>query len=274
MECRDVRPLVDAFVSDQLLVETTEAIVAHLERCPACRAEVEGLRRLRAATRSAFANARELEARPEFLSSLHGRLQAEAARQTRVTRPRWTWLAVAASLTLLIMAGTGWREWTVRSLTALVNAAVRDHRFCTLTSTPGAQRMSLEEAARRYGVFNRALETVQPQVDSLDGGPIRILERHSCVFDGERFAHIVLAYKGSTVSLLVPETGNQSARVWGLGPPAGGPPSALVAQDGFHVAAFPSPGRLVFVVSDLPQHDVQDVARAMAGPVTQALGTH
>ena len=179
MECRDVRPLVDAFVSDQLLVETTEAIVAHLERCPACRAEVEGLRRLRAATRSAFANARELEARPEFLSSLHGRLQAEAARQTRVTRPRWTWLAVAASLTLLIMAGTGWREWTVRSLTALVNAAVRDHRFCTLTSTPGAQRMSLEEAARRYGVFNRALETVQPQVDSLDGGPIRILERHS-----------------------------------------------------------------------------------------------
>lgn len=274
MDCREVRPLLEAFVSDQLLVETTEGIVAHLERCPACRAEVEGLRRLRAATRSAFATARELDARPEFLSSLRDRLQADAARQKPATRPRWTWLAMAASVTLLIVAGTGWREWTVRSLTALVSAAVRDHRFCNVTSTPGAQRMTLEEAARRFGTFNRALETVQPQVDSLDGGTVRVLERHSCVFDGERFAHIVLAYKGSTVSLLVPETGNRSARVWGLGPPASGAPDALAAPDGFHVAAFHGSRRLVFVVSDLPQRDVQDVARAMAGPMLQALGTN
>lgn len=271
MECREVRPLGEAFVSDQLLVETTQAIVAHLERCPSCRAEIAGLRRLRTATRSAFANARELEAGPEFLSSLRGRLQAEAVRQAPSARTRWTWLAIAASVTLLIAAGTGWRERTVRGLTALVNAAVRDHRFCTITSTPGAQRLTLEEAARRYGVFNRALETVQPQVDSLDGGPVRILERHSCVFDGERFAHLVLSYKGSTVSLLVPETGNRSARLWGLGPPADGAPSALTAQDGFHVAAFRGPRRIVFVVSDLPQRDVQDVAQAMSGPVMQAL---
>ncbi|HKW03600.1 MAG TPA: hypothetical protein VJN96_27490, partial [Vicinamibacterales bacterium] len=189
-------------------------------------------------------------------------------------RPRWTWLALAASLALVAVAGTSWREWTVRNLTALVNAAVRDHRFCTLTSTPGAQRLTLEEAARRYGVFNRALETLQPPADALGGGPVRILERHSCVFDGERFAHIVLSYKGSTVSLLVPETGNRSARVWGVGPPSSGAPSMLAAPDGFQVAAFHGARRMVFVVSDLPSRDVQDVAQAMAGPVMQALSTN
>jgi len=81
IECREVRQLAEAFVSEQLLVETTHAIVAHLERCPACRAEVAGLRRLRAAGRSAFTNAPDLAPRPEFLSTLTARLQTEATRQ-------------------------------------------------------------------------------------------------------------------------------------------------------------------------------------------------
>ena len=130
MECREVRQLAEAFISEQLLVETTHAIVAHLDRCPACRAEVDGLRRLRAATRSAFANMPELTPRPEFLSVLTGRLQAESARQQP---SRWKpWLALAAST--LLVAGTGWafREWSLTNLSTLLYAAVGDHRFCAL----------------------------------------------------------------------------------------------------------------------------------------------
>jgi len=63
MECRDVRPLIDAFLTEQLQVETMEGVVAHLTRCSACRAEVTGVARLRAATRAAFANAPGLRAR-------------------------------------------------------------------------------------------------------------------------------------------------------------------------------------------------------------------
>lgn len=272
MECRDVRPLLEAFVSDQLLVETTEGLVAHFDRCPACRAEVDGLRRLRAATRLAFGRSPEFQARPEFRQALHRRLEDEASSRARAARPRLAWLAIAAALVLLVAAGTGWRQWAVRSLTALVHAAVNDHRFCG--STPGPQRLTLEEAARRYGVFNRALETVQAPAESLSGGPIRILERHSCVYDGERFAHIVLRYKGSTVSLLVPETGDRSAQIWRLGPPDQGIAAPLAASNGYHVAAFHTPSRMVFVVSSLPQDDVQEVARMLAGPVTQAIAAN
>src|SRR5271169_1931247 len=130
MECRDVRPLADAFLSEQLLVETMEGVVAHLARCSACRAEVDGLRRLRAATRSAFANSRDLDTRPEFLSSLRTHLQADAARRAPASFTRRAWLASAASVAVAIAAGTAWRQWAVRSFTALMHAAVDDHRFC------------------------------------------------------------------------------------------------------------------------------------------------
>ena len=82
MECREARQLAEAFVSEQLLVETTRAIVAHLERCPACRAEVEGLRRARGATRVGVrCGAVDLAPRPEFAASSTSRLQAEAVRR-------------------------------------------------------------------------------------------------------------------------------------------------------------------------------------------------
>jgi anti-sigma factor RsiW len=269
MECRDVRPLVEAFVTEQLLVETTQAIEAHLDQCAACHAEVNGLRRLRAATQSAFLNAPALRARPEFLAALGARLQAETA--PRPARMYRTWLALAASLLVAVAAGTGWRQWSVSNLTSLLNDAVGDHRFCAVTFRLLEAPIPLEEAAHRFDVVDRALETVEPSTASLSGGPVRIVERHSCVFNGRRFAHLVLRYKGQTVSLLVTEAADRGAGVWGLGPVDEGTTSAFPVTDGFHVTAFRRSRHVVFFVSSLGQDDVQEVARAMVAHITRAL---
>ena len=258
MECREVRQLAEAFISEQLLVETTHAIVAHLDRCPACRAEVDGLRRLRAATRSAFANMPELTPRPEFLSVLTGRLQAESARQQP---SRWKpWLALAAST--LLVAGTGWafREWSLTNLSTLLYAAVGDHRFCALDFKLAEAPITLKEAARRFEAVNERLVSVEPSRSSLSGGPLRVLERHSCVFEGHRFAHIVLGYQGQAVSLLVTD----DAGVWTL-------PESYPVTDGFHATAFRGTGHVVFVVSALGDDSVREVAAAMSEPVMRAL---
>ena len=100
MECREVRELADAFVSDQVLVETAQAIVTHLDRCAACQAEVEGLRRLRASVRSAYLGSTDLSPRPEFVAAMSARLRSEA--DARASAPPWrrTWLAIAATLNL------------------------------------------------------------------------------------------------------------------------------------------------------------------------------
>ncbi|MEO6238271.1 MAG: hypothetical protein ABIQ52_14835 [Vicinamibacterales bacterium] len=264
MECREFRQLAEAFVSEQLLVETTHAVVAHLERCPTCRAEVAGLRRLRAATRSAFEQAPDLRIRPEFVADLRSRLSGEGARQRARRMPRRRWLALAASL--VGGAAWGWREWSTSSESALVGTAVGDHRFCALTFKLTEAPIGLEEAARRYGRIYRAFETVQPSTATLGGGPLQILERHSCVFEGRRFIHIVLGYKDEKVSLLVTDDVRAAD---GTQPDAS--LSSLRATGGFQVASFGREQHAVFVVSSLNATDVREVAQAMIGPVSRAL---
>ncbi|MBA3270570.1 MAG: zf-HC2 domain-containing protein [Acidobacteria bacterium] len=272
MECREVRQLADSFVSEQLLVETTHAVLAHLDRCPPCRREVEGLRRLRAATRSAFEGAPYLSADAGFAAALTSQLRAGAARQQTAHAPRRLWLAIAASVLLVVGAGLGWREWSAASgISALLHAAVGDHRFCALTFKLAETPISLEEAARRYGGVDGLLETVEPSTPILTGGPMRILERHSCVFDGRRFAHIVLSYKDETVSLLVTDDPHPGGAPWGKFARKSDTTSALPVTDGFHVASFRGARHAVFVVSSLNAADVQEVAEAMLGPVSRAL---
>ena len=271
MECREVRQLAEAFVSEQLLVETTQALVSHQDRCPSCRAEVEGLRRLRAATQSAFEGAADLGIRPEFATALRSRLQGEAAvRRPAPRAPGRRSFAIAASVLLVAGAGWGWREWSASGMLALLRAAVGDHQFCAVTFKLAEQPISLEEAARRYGGFNSRLETVEPSITTLSGGPLKVLERHSCVFEGRRFAHIVLRYRNEMVSLLVSD---EPRSVVSAGVLAGvrEKPSGLPDTAGFHVAAFGTLQHLVFVVSSLNDDDLQEVARAMARPVSQAL---
>ncbi len=271
MECREVRPLIEAFVSEQLLVETTQAIVTHLERCPGCRAEVDGLRRMRTALRSGVETSADLSPRPEFLSILAARLQTEALRRRPAWRQRRAWMAIAASLIVVLGSAVALREWSASTLEALLHAAVGDHRFCALTFKLAEPPIPLAEAAQRFGGVHALLAAVEPDTTTLSGGPLRVLERHSCVFESRRFVHIVLHYKDEPISVLVPTDRDQlSSDLWGVGPPTDGT-TAVTVNEGFHVASFRSARHVVFVVSSLNDHDLQEVATAVVGPVSRAL---
>ena len=269
MECREVRQLAESFVTEQLLVETMQAVVAHRDRCPPCRAEIEGLRRLRAGLRAAFDASDDLRARPELAGAVRERLRSTPGRGARRTALS-QWVAIAAMVTILAGGGFALRGWSGRGLTALLRAAAGDHQFCALTYKLTERPIPLAEAARRYGAVNAALETVQPSSAALSGGPVRVLERHSCLYDGRRFAHIVVGYKGRAVSILVAEKDTMRGAL-GPGPSTGAGVSAMPATAGFHVVAFRASGRMVFVVSALDAADVQEVAQAMIGPVSRAM---
>jgi hypothetical protein len=271
MVCRDVRQLADAFLSEQLLVETTQAIVTHLGGCRQCDAEIDGARRLRAATRSAFEGAPELQADPAFAAALASRLQRATARERPARQPGRAWMAIAAGLLLAIGAGWGWREWSSAGLSALLRAAVGDHRFCALTFTLAERPLPLEEAAHRYDPINRLFENIEPSTPTLSGGPLRIVERHSCVFDGRRFAHIVLRYKHETVSLLVAG----DVRAYRLLPGSGSGEHITARSSpvagGFQVASFRGPRHVAFIVTSLAHADAQEVTQALAGPLSEIL---
>lgn len=266
MECRDVRPLAEAYLSEQLLVETTHALVAHLERCPACRTEFEAQRRLRATTRSAFERAPDLQVRPEFLDALTARLRGQF--EAPSARPPWrSWLALAAGVVLAAGLGVGGVGWVAFGrLSALGQLAAGDHQNCAIKFRLDERPITLAEAATKYDVAFGRLDGVQPPVPALSAGSIRVLERHACVYQGQRFAHIVLSYKDTAVSILVADEGASGSGWWRAVAAWELPPSA-----GFNLASFHSAGHMVFVVSSLPSVDVEEVARAMTAPISEAL---
>ncbi|RMD51619.1 hypothetical protein D6827_01875, partial [Candidatus Parcubacteria bacterium] len=47
MQCREFREISEAYLSDELLVETNIQVLEHLENCPKCRGEFAAKRRLR-----------------------------------------------------------------------------------------------------------------------------------------------------------------------------------------------------------------------------------
>jgi anti-sigma factor RsiW len=257
MECRDVRELADSFLSEQLLVETTHDILRHLSQCPSCRAEIDSRRRLRTALRGAFERSPELRATPEFLASV-GRRVREHHSSRSVRMSRWSFrpmMAIAASLLLVSAVAFGGREWLG---TSLLHAVLGDHQNCAIRFRLNEKPISLEEAAQRFEPAYRSLVAVTPSPARLPNGDLTVLERHSCIYAGRRFAHIVLRYRGTLVSVLV--TPDRLARV----------PSAL-AVDGTRVSSFRAGRFAAFVVSSASETETREIAAAVAGPVKNAV---
>lgn len=256
MTCREARELADAFLSDQLLVETTNAIVGHLETCPACRAEFEARRRLRTRLRSAVDAAADLAPRPEFVAAMTARLRPVPATPD-ITRRAWlkTWMAAAAAGVVAVGGGFLAREEIRRrSLAALAAGAAGDHQNCAIKFNLTERPIPLDEAARRYDPAYATLVSLALPAHA-------VLERHSCVFEGRRFAHIVFKHDGHVVSLLV--TAGEGD--------AGADPAMVATAGPLRVAAFDVGRHAVFVVSDLPDRDTLGVAQSLAGSVRAAL---
>ena len=264
VNCREARELADPFLSNQLLVETTHGIVKHLETCPACRDEVAARRTLRMRLQSAIGSAADLAPRPDFVAALSDRLRPMTPEEG-ISRRVWlqSWWAAAAAAVALLGGGLFTRDALRRSrLLTLAAGAAGDHQNCAIKFNLTERPIPLEDAAQRHDPAYQSLIALEAPV-GLPGGPAAILERHSCVFEGRRFAHLVLRYRDHIASLLV--TGG-----FGL---AGAEPALVDDDSALQVAAFDTTKHAVFVVSDLPESDTLALARALAEPVARGLSS-
>jgi len=273
MQCREVRNLIDSYLAQELLTETNHEILRHLSGCPSCRADLAERRTLREALRHAFTRSRELEPRPEFSAELRATLRDAAAAAPRRGLFRH-WLALAAAVLVGVgLAGTLW--WSGRLLRDrdLAAAAVGDHRNCALHFTLAEKPISLAEAARRYDAAYRILEDWPPAEIPTSFGAAHVLERHSCVYSGRRFAHVVLRYREKIVSLLVTSGGG--------GVSSNVPLDAAVHDessggriDEMSVLSFRSAKHTVFVTGDVNRAELSSLAEVLAGPLTQRLSSN
>jgi anti-sigma factor RsiW len=259
MTCSAVRRLIDSFLAGELLVETTHEVLAHLSGCFACRVFLHEHRRLRTRLRGAWDRSDELAPRDQFLASLATQLSRPASRARRRTPwwRRWPSLAAAAVLAAALVPA-GRAGISGRRLSALVAAAVGDHENCAIEFRLHERPISLAEAARRYDPALRSLADLEVPSNGPEG-PIRVLERHVCVFDGRRFAHLVLGYRSQRISVLVAQ-----------GALPGSTPASREAN-GFSVAARPAARHAVLVVAELDAGQTAALADTVAPPVAQAL---
>jgi hypothetical protein len=270
MQCRELRDLADAFIGEELLVETGHEILRHLESCADCRAEIAARRNLRSRLKSAFAAASDLAPRQEWLAELPARLQTGYATASRTRGSNRRWFALAA--TVLAAAGLGAYAISgsrgAAALLALARSAAGDHRNCAVRFNLAEKPIPLAEASARYDPVYQVLESTPQPIVQGRSGPIEVVDRHSCVFEGRRFAHVVMKYQGELVSLLV--TADGSGPLTRL--PAAVEASALPPADGYSVLFRHAGSHAVFFVAGGNSDVLRDVANAIGTAVTDRIG--
>jgi hypothetical protein len=261
MQCRDARELLDSFIGEELLVETNHDLLRHLATCPDCTAELESRRRIRSGLKEAFSRSADLQTRPDFANRLTIQLRTgsqPAARQ--VWQPRW--LAIAASLLVIVGAGTYLLRTRISEVTRL---AAGDHQNCAVKFALQEKPISLKEASERYDAAYGQLVTTPPDTVRTAAGMLRIADRHSCLFGGRRFGHVVFRLNDHLVSILMTKdelAGTASKDdVRQL--------SWLPRMNGLGMASLHTTGHVLYIVSDLQDSDFRAVAQALAQPMSQ-----
>lgn len=279
MDCREFREIADSYLSDELTVESNHEAMSHLERCEGCRSELSARRALRSKLRAAFINAPDNRVRPEFVDDLSAKLRqsaiGEGTRSVVSTRSAWWILPIAACLLVTALIGVAIvRQRLLRPTEiaqndvvkmGLAKAAVDDHRDCAIQFRLKEKPIELEAAAQKYDpvYFDLARSIFTERGDIPFGA--QLLEAHSCVFEGRRFAHLVLKYHDTTVSVLVTDlpVNNEVESRHAL---SFKEPATIMCSKikDYHVTYFPTARHAVFVVSSLPEGENLALTRALA----------
>lgn len=227
--------------------------------------EVTEQHRLQAALREAVGRAPELRMTPEFSARLRGVLQHETP-EPRALLSRRSWLAVAASLVLV--AGITGRLLLDRqdaSSEMLAQDAIGDHEVCALKlRPPKTSDVPLPEATAKFNEAYRMMIAAPLEGTAAPGGPVQVLERHACSYNGRRFGHVVMRYQGHVVSLLVATPGadhrDEMTPQW-IGQ----------ATDGLSVVSVGGSEYAVLMVSDLASDQLRQLSTVIAQPLAQRL---
>lgn len=293
MDCQEFNRIIDSYLSDELLVETNHDVLRHLENCRDCRDQTSAHRDLRTRLRDvvretpemvidgAFAtrlrvNLRQTALSPDIFEKLTAfdplRLGAAIACVALVVIGALFLLKPQSNETANVVANNTVTQDNViqANKTRIVEAvriawsslseqAIDDHKNCAVHFNLAEDPISLDEAATKFGAFNRDLD--KPVIAALKKifpgkGPDRIelLEAHHCIRDGRGFTHIVLRQKGHKISVLVTDT-DLPTDVDNI--------DEFHADGTMHTTGFRVGRHAVFVVSELSEAENAVIAHAI-----------
>jgi hypothetical protein len=286
--CERYRRFFDAYLDNELLVETNQDVLQHLNSCAECASMLEGRARTKQLVRDAVT--RE-QAPPELVAAWRSRLRTEQPGFFAYNTVRWGMAAAAVVLAAVIGVGSlqwahivqiGQDEGAVPTLSARVQELLRvglvDHVHCAIVSQKWKQFISFDEmktSTSRQALGPEFIDLV-PAVETKLGSEYRLVQGHRCVANHRQYVHLILTGKnGAIVSLVITEKNNesfsQSDAVAVMR--ASGIPIYRNRQGVLEVAGFESDKYLAYVVSNLDGATNLNIASLMAPVVYNHLHT-
>jgi anti-sigma factor RsiW len=152
----------------------------------------------------------------------------------------------------------------------LGEAAAGDHRDCAIKFNLAEDPIELEEAGRKFDpAFINLASVIKNRSEDLTG-QFEFIESHSCVFRGQRFAHVVLKHHGRVVSLLVAEPEQNETTAQAATPDNTRRQVVACSSSGqYQISCFETARHAVFVVSDLSEAENLAVAHAFAPSIQE-----
>jgi hypothetical protein len=286
MNCRELATLMDSYMGDELLVETNHEVLAHLESCADCRIAIAERRELASQLKRTMRSQDEAQISTVFATKLRRELMESALQpslwqRTVATMFRPAVVASFAAITLLVAASAVWfgsfgrlplggnisvAEAIRVSFTELAAIAAGDHENCAVKFNLKEIPITLDEAAAKFGSYNKDLDkTVISAISTTDANNAlagsEFVESHSCIYDGRRFAHVVVKKNGEMVSMLVTDTDL---------PLTNGEIIAATGTSASRAAGFVVGHHAVFIVSKLSESENV----ALAGSFAPAIRSH
>jgi hypothetical protein len=272
--CELIRQYLDSYLSNELLVETASEVVRHLECCEACSRDLESRMRVRDALQRAVVNRPVPESvRADVLRSLR---ESQPRSFMRPSTTRWAIGLASIAFIFLSLFAANWMslrrgEQLVASILKLgvsdhIVCAIKGHNYPEIANPPDQIRNKL---GARYAVL---LQVVQERLPGFE-----VLEGHICSIPGSdrKYVHFITRGQGTILSVILTERDGAALPTDKLllRADSGGLGIYRDHLSGMEIAGFESGQYFAFVVSDLNQKELLQVARRLAPALNEALHT-
>ena len=270
--CEPIRQYLDSYLSNELLVETASEVVRHLENCEPCSRDLESRTRVRDALQRAVANRPVPDSvRADVLCSLR---KCQPRSFLHLSARTWAVGGLAGiALALFILFGLLWSGLNrgKELVASILKIGVSDHLLCTIKghNYPEAANPP-DEIRKKLGArYAPLVQVVQKRLPGFE-----VLEGHICSPQGNReYVHLITRGQGTIVSVILTKRNGASLPTVKslLSDESAG---LSVYQDhisGMETAGFESAQYFVFIVSDLGQNEVRQLARGLAPVLNETL---
>ena len=267
-ECEKLHGYIDAYLSNELLVETTHEVLKHIEHCANCKEALDSRQRVKASLRHAV---RARQVPPGLETKLRARLREKSA----ASRLGWLsapWIVAATCAALLIASGVAIQQRNQSASAKLLALGANDHIGCAIgnhhSPTPPdfAEVSGPERMGPSYGPLAPAIASQLGEFKFVDG--------HRCKVGGRTYPHLILERNGTllSVSLLEKQPGenfpsgmlNGATKLNGMGIYQG-------RQESYSVAGFETAKHLIFVSSAFGDEENLALAGKIAAPTVDIL---